>query len=366
MASLPSKIRTFPQDAVKERGFFYAGGSSYESGGKHYLENQMYVEVYVPQHLTKPYPLVLLHGADQTGLCWMTTAQGGPGWTDFFLRQGYLVYVVDQPSRGRSCAHPEREGKRIVFSAEETAAVFTTREGAHPQAVLHTQWPGTGQPGDPIYDAFYAAQADSLYDIRETQEKVRASGRALLETIGPAILVAHSQAGPFAWFLADDSPELVRGIVAIEPSGPPFVSAQTGELIQDKDGNPENYGISHVPLTFDPPISGPGELKLRRVPAPRTGLMDGYLQQEPARRLPNLARIPTLVLTSESSYHAPYDYWTAAFLQQAGVPAEYVNLADVGIRGNGHMMMLENNASEIAAWLCRWLEEHVQSKARQE
>jgi hypothetical protein len=62
-----------------------------------------------------------------------------------------------------------------------------------------------------------------------------------------------------------------------------------------------------------------------------------------------------LLVSGEASYHASYDHCTAAYLQQAGVEVDHVRLADVGIRGNGHMMMQEKNSDEIAELLVRWL-----------
>ena len=357
--AVPEGIPLNPQNALAERGFFHVGGQYVEQADGHLMHGQMYVEVYVPKEVKNQYPLVLLHGADQTGLCWMTTPDGRPGWVDFVLEKGYVVYVADQPARGRSVSHRDLIGKKIVFSAEATGEVFTQKKGNFPQAERHTQWPGSGEPGDPVFDEFYAAQMDSIYDIEETQKLMRSAGKALLEKIGPAILVAHSQAGPFPWFLADDQPELVKGIISIEPSGPPFVSAQTKKLIADENGKPLNYGISHLPLTFDPPVSGPQDLELELHPAPNPEWIDGYLQKEPARQLPRLREIPAVVVTSEASYHAPYDYWTAAFLQQAGVDAEYLPLESIGIRGNGHMMMLEKNNLEVAAVLDDWIGTHV-------
>jgi hypothetical protein len=38
---------------------------------------------------------------------------------------------------------------------------------------------------------------------------------------------------------------------------------------------------------------------------------------------------------------------------------DFVRLADVGIRGNGHMMMLEKNNLEIAAFLRQWVEKNI-------
>ena len=62
----------------------------------------MYVEVLTPRRPRSRYPLVLIHGAAQTATNWMGTPDGRPGWADYFVGQGYTVYMVDQPARGRS------------------------------------------------------------------------------------------------------------------------------------------------------------------------------------------------------------------------------------------------------------------------
>jgi hypothetical protein len=68
-----------------------------------------------------------------------------------------------------------------------------------------------------------------------------------------------------------------------------------------------------------------------------------------------------LVVQAEASYHAAYDHCTVAYLRQAGVTTlRYVRLADAGIKGNGHMLMLEKNNLEIAALIARWVKESVE------
>ena len=61
----------------------------------------------------------------------------------------------------------------------------------------------------------------------------------------------------------------------------------------------------------------------------------------------------------ESSYHRPYSHCTAKWLTQAGVKTKYVNLEDVGIRGNGHQFMSEKNSEEISNFFMDWLEKNV-------
>ena len=62
------------------------------------------------------------------------------------------------------------------------------------------------------------------------------------------------------------------------------------------------------------------------------------------------------MLTAEASYHAPYDHCTVRYLEQAGVKPTAIRLADSGIRGNSHVMMLEKNSKEIAAVIAGWLD----------
>ena len=62
-----------------------------------------------------------------------------------------------------------------------------------------------------------------------------------------------------------------------------------------------------------------------------------------------------MIVTGEASFRATYDHCTARFLAQAGVPVTHMRLEGEGIRGNGHVMMLERNSSEIAAAIHRWL-----------
>jgi len=101
-------------------------------------------------------------------------------------------------------------------------------------------------------------------------------------------------------------------------------------------------------MTYDPPVTSPSEIETVHV---TEGKLPGYtciLQQEPARKWPNLAHIPVLTVTSETSWHGIFDDCTVDFLRQAGLTVNFVRLQDVGIHGNGHMMFMELNSDEIA------------------
>jgi len=84
-----------------------------------------------------------------------------------------------------------------------------------------------------------------------------------------------------------------------------------------------------------------------------------WVQKEPARQLVNLKGIPTMILVSEASYHAVFDHCTAKWANQAGVKTDFIRLEERGIRGNGHMVMLEKNNLEIAKLIDDWIVANV-------
>ena len=78
------------------------------------------------------------------------------------------------------------------------------------------------------------------------------------------------------------------------------------------------------------------------------------------------AGLPILVLfadyVDQSPRWAPRLVACRAFVaaaNAAGGKAELMMLPEMGIRGNSHMPMQDNNSLEIAALLDRWMEEHV-------
>lgn len=341
---------------LSTRDYFYVGGK-YDG---EVMAGQMYVEALRPARVTRKYPLVFFHGNSQTATNWLGTPDGRPGWADYFLAQGYLVYLVDQPARGRSAWHPNINGPLTIITLSEEEKRFTAPEvgGWWPQAKLHTQWPGDspmkGRRGDPVFDAFAATQVESLASAVETETLIRDAGVALLDKIGPAILVTHSQAGSFGWILADSRPKAVKGIVAIEPAGPPFRNA-----IVNENKNRE-WGIADIPLTYDPPVTSAADLgPVQEDKADGPDLTVCWKQSDPPHRLVNIEGIPILIATTEASYHAPYDHCTAKYLTRAGVKNTFARLGDAGIHGNGHMVMLEKNSMEVAAFLQKWIAANV-------
>ena len=352
-------VPAFDQSAVAQRGYFYVGGKYVGEPGKEIMQGQIYVEVLAPKDVRRPYPLVLIHGAAQTATNWMGTPDGRKGWAEWFVEQGYIVYMIDQPMRGRSAWHPA-DGATRMFTAQNEEFQFTANavKGTWPQAKKHTQWPGEGpdkgQKGNPVFDAFYATQVETVISPEVTQRRNQDAGAALLDKIGPAIVLTHSQSGPFGWLIADARPRLVKGIVAIEPSGPPFENTIIGT------GKARAWGPADIPLAYDPPAKDPSEIAVVRDEGPDgPDMFVCWMQKTPARQLVNLKAIPAMIMAAEASYHQAYDHCTAKYLNQAGVKTEYIPLQSKGIHGNGHMVMIEKNNLDIAKVIDDWVVKNV-------
>ncbi len=91
---------------IAKQGYIYAGGKYVDGPDGKTMQGQAYVEYQIPQKKTQPYPIVMIHGGGQNGSNFTGTPDGREGWAQYFLRQGYAVYVVDQVGRGRSPLHP--------------------------------------------------------------------------------------------------------------------------------------------------------------------------------------------------------------------------------------------------------------------
>ncbi|KAF8810057.1 alpha/beta-hydrolase [Phlegmacium glaucopus] len=342
------------EGTLHRRSYFYVGGEYVSAQNSVQVSfGQMYVEHLVPIKVMQPFPIVIIPGNGMTGTNFLNTPDGRLGWADYFLSQGYELYIVDQPSRGRSAWQQGIDGPQNIFDTLTIEKRFTATQRFQlwPQASLLTQWLGNGSVGDDTFYKFYSSIVPGLVSNVETSEKMKHAGSALLDRVGSAVLLTHSQAGQFGWILADARPSKVKAIIAIEPMGPPFTNAIFPPLAPARP-----YGLTEIPLTFSPPIQSAADLQPQVV---SSSINFTCIQQaSPPRKLVNLGNVRVLVVTSEAGYHSVYDECSVEFLRDAGVSVDHVRLEDVGIHGNGHLMFMEKNNLQIADGVVRkWLNE---------
>ncbi|KAL3419707.1 hypothetical protein PVAG01_08205 [Phlyctema vagabunda] len=345
-------------EAFAKRDYFMVGGNYVNTSAGHLFVNQMYVEHLTPETKQQLYPVIFIHGQGQDGSNFLNKPDGSRGWASWFLNEGYEVYIIDQTMRGRSAWWPSSGVAIGTYAAEIIQQRFTAIKDymLWPQASLHTQWPGTGRMGDAVFDAFYSSNVQFASDTLVVEKTMQAAGAALLDKIGSAILLSHSQGGLMPWLWADARPNLVKAIVSIEPTGPPFQDAVFSTTVT------RPYGLTNIPLTFSPSVDTTLARPIATNVLAASNETAGFsctVQADPPRKLVNIAKVPVLVETSEASYHAVYDKCTALFLEQAGVNVTFLNLRDVGIHGNGHMQFMEKNSDDIAAVLHAWIKKSL-------
>lgn len=287
--------------STSRRGSFWVGLSDRVEGPLGtVLRGPMYVEWEAPASDSSGPPWVLVHGGGGQGLDYLTTPDGRLGWSRLLVQQGHTVYVVDRPGHGRSPHHPDVLGPMgPPMGAQALRRIFVPPpegEDSNPWSGAHTQWPGGRGPGDPIYDQWLANSGPMLAEWADMHALERERLAELLDLVGPAILVTHSAGGPGTFLAADARPEQVAALIAIET----------------------------VP-------------------------------DEATRRLPNLSRFPIAVLSGEASMFRASDGELAEALKRAGCDVEQVQLADHGVHGNAHGVMIERNNEQVLAVLTGWV-----------
>ncbi len=314
------------------RGEFWLPGERVEVHGSHYQRGPMYVAWEAPEDVTRPYPIVLVHGGALQGTEWLDTPDGRPGWAQRLVEAGYAVLVVDRPGHGRSPYNPEVLGPMgPQFAYEEGKEVFFPAK----TATEHTQWPLDAHD-DAALGAYIAPFGPLPADIATWQTLDAARLADLLDRIGPAILMTHSASGSDGWLVADLRPGKVVAIVTVEPMGPAFADTPNiGAL---------SWGLTAAPITYDPPRATAEEVRAA----------------DPATlRIPALKDVPVAIVSGEVSVQAKYAPQIRDFLVHAGAAAELLHLPDYGIHGNGHGLIYEKNSDQALQPVLAWLGRHA-------
>ena len=168
---------------------------------------QIYVERWIPAEVRHPYAIVLIHGGYGQGSEWISTPDGRRGWATLLLEQGHKVYVLDRPGQGRCPYHPWVHG---IFDREAPTfeRVAASMPGASPNTIAQV----------------VATMGQPMANTAITRSVWRTRGGILLDKIGPAILITHSDGSLFAGLAAQERPALVKGIVALAAPGQPFAN----------------------------------------------------------------------------------------------------------------------------------------------
>ncbi|PON28427.1 hypothetical protein TGAM01_v202921 [Trichoderma gamsii] len=367
--------------------------SEHSVGGTY--SGQMHVDFYEPLYAFAPNlqrNMVFLHGDFFTGQTWLEKVDGTQSWAAYFLKQGYNVFVVDLPGVGKSSFLNENDYQipgipRTVrkLTADLVEREFTASEKfplpdgslAWASANRHTQWPGTGLRGDEYFNKLMASTTDMVLPKLQHEELGTIAVTDLLKRIGPSFLLGHGTGATIGMLTADAVPRLVRGLISIEPDGPPCALAgrpvdgrMTYTPYLQYNPNIRRYGLSDAPLTFSPasqpaPGAHPLKTEVRQLndnngcyivqqKQSNIRILNMREGQETVPQLVQLTQVPHAMYISDSSPHSVFDWATARFLRHGGNFVDCFPLEAEGVRGNGHLMHQEENSDVIARRIDEW------------
>ncbi len=305
-----------PDRYLADVGMFFVGGSAPADASQH--ADQALVHYFKANRLDAA-PLVLYPGLGLSSYIFISTPDGRQGWAQQFALTGHPVYVYDPVETGPS-------GFPAAALQGNSPATVSSWD-------INQIWPrwGFGPERDKPHenvrfpvadiDQFYASlpprlasapisgneKAPNRSAVRKASDKDVAALIALLEQIGPAVLIPHSMGGTSVFEVVRTRPELVKAVVVIEPVGCP----RSADAVKS---------WTNVPFL---------------------AVYGDYVEQRGQTGRRDACRS------------------TAQNLAAAGGNGTVLELTEVGVFGNTHLMMQDNNSAAIAARIETWLRENV-------
>lgn len=167
-------------------------------------------------------PVIMVPGANLASSIYLATPDGREGWAQRFAEAGFDVHVINDPNFDWSRGFGDSP---FLVPAEGGPASDPTAERAW-QRDIWRRWGFGESEGVPYPDTRFPtadfASFEAAYPFPSGAGRSYSDALiALLEEVGPAVLLAHSAGGPRAVTAALARPDLVTGLILIEPTGPP-------------------------------------------------------------------------------------------------------------------------------------------------
>jgi len=280
---------------------FTPGGvpAKVDPNGKYQVE-QMYAQYFLQQNPKGKLPLLMWHGGGLTGVTYETKPDGNPGWFNYFLRRGWDIYLSDAMERGRSGWTDKFKGDPVFLPLGDPWERF--RLGPlgswNDEKAKRVTYPGVQFPTE-AYEQFMKQGVPRWVT---TDDQIIAAYIELVDKVCPCVVLVHSQAGSFGFKVAEARPDKIKALVLAEPSA---------------TGNKDKVAaLKNIPMAI--------------------------VYGDNAKDHPRWGKIRQNVV----------DY--AGLIKAAGGSVDVIDLPDVGIKGNTHMMMMDKNSDQVAEVIQKW------------
>jgi predicted esterase len=324
--SLAAQAADVPPDGyrLKEFGSFYVGGKLAAISGKpvkeiqftpggaparvdpngEYQIDQMYVQYFMPFDAKGAVPLLLWHGGGLTGVTYETTPDGRPGWLQNFVLNGWTVYNSDAMERGRSGFPPPEliKGEPIFLTTANPFERFRIGEGPgswNDDPAKRRVNPGSQFP----VEAYANLTKEIVPRWLTTDEEIIGAYRELVARVCPCVILVHSQGGQFGFKVAQEMPDKVKALVAVEPAAIGYADRAAA--------------LKNVPILM---------------------VFGDYIASD-----------PRWVAMRQRAI----DFGVA--IKGAGGSVDIYDLPEMDIHGNSHVMMMDRNSRQIADLIDNWL-----------
>ncbi len=311
-----------PSLNIVDMGSFHVGGRLVEISGRptkevvfspgsapakidpngSYLVEQMYVQYFIPKDVKGKLPILLWHGGGLTGVTYETTPDGREGWQNYFIRKGWKTYVSDAVERGRSgwASQDIWPSEPQFLTVENPWGRFRIGAGNWTDDSLkRSQYAGSLFPAEGYLN--FMKQVVPRWTT--TDAATIAAYTELVDRVCPCVVLVHSQAGQFGQKVAQARPDKVKALILVEPAG---------------FGDPTKAAaLKNTPILT---------------------IYGDYIDQD--SRWPNIRK-------TQLELNQKYI--------EAGGSVDVINLPDIGIKGNSHMMMMDRNNMQIADLIEAWL-----------
>ncbi len=327
-------------------GNFYVGNA--DTSSSTVIDGRAEVVYTRPGTATDKSPVVMVPGLGLSPYIYRTTPDGRRGWVEYFAEAGHPVYVFNPP-------------RNVDSGGLDTAALQNSDSASLSRWSIDRAWPTWGfgpEAGTPYEDVRYPVESvDQLVASfpayvstggggsgRQSRNQTGGRGgdrnstsaestetatgnqtgsttgggggsrfaspqetaalEALLNRVGPSVLLVHSAGGGSGFAVAQTVPDLVERIIAVEPVGAPTDPQTVAEM----GGN-----------------------------APFMGVYGDYVGERGQTSRKEATRT------------------TADLAGETNPASTLLSLPDDGISGNTHLMMQDDNNGEIADRIITWI-----------